>query len=127
MHERAGGDMSNEDVLAAWLAAHHGVLTRRWLTEHKFTDGQLRGLRESGRLIEVHRGVYVSAATAKTELQRMVALIAYSDGAISHAAAGQLLGFRKLSRYRDLHVSVLKGARRRTDGSALDNVVLHLS
>jgi very-short-patch-repair endonuclease len=117
--------MGNEDVAVAWLAAHHGVVTRRWLKEHQFTDGKVRALRESGRLVEFHRGVYVSAAAPRTELQRMVALIAYSDGAISHASAGQLLGFRKLSRYRDLHVSVLKGARRRTDGSALDNVVLH--
>jgi very-short-patch-repair endonuclease len=117
--------MGREDVLAAWLAAHHGVVTRRWLRDHTFTDGQVRGLRESGRLVEVHRGVYVATSVPRTELQRMVALVAYSDGTISHASAGQLLGFRKLSRHRDLHVSVLKGSRRRTEGDGLDQVALH--
>jgi very-short-patch-repair endonuclease len=117
--------MAKEDVLATWLAAHHGVVTRQWLREHLFTEGQVRGLRESGRLFEFHRGVYVATSAPRTQLQRMVALIAHSDGAISHASAGQLWGFRKLSRHCDIHLSVLKGARRRTDGNALNDVVLH--
>ena len=117
--------MGNEDVLAAWLAAHHGVVTRQWLREHLFTDGHVRGLRESGRLVEVHRGVYVATSARRTQLQRMVALVTCSDGAISHASAGRLWGFRKLSRHHDIHVSVIKGARRRTEGSGLNHVVLH--
>lgn len=117
--------MGNEDVLATCLASHHGVVTRQWLREHLFTDGHVRGLRESGRLVEVHRGVYVATSSGRTQLQRMVALVAYSNGAISHASAGQLWGFRKLSRHSDIHMSVLKGARRRTEGSGLDHVVLH--
>lgn len=117
--------MGNEDVLATCLASHHGVVTRQWLREHLFTDGHVRGLRESGRLVEVHRGVYVATSSGRTQLQRMVALVAYSNGAISHASAGQLWGFRKLSRHSDIHMSVLKGARRRTEGSGLNHVVLH--
>ncbi len=117
--------MDKKDLLAVWLAGHHGVVTRRWLTQHQFTEGQIRGLRASGRLVEFHRGVYVATSAPRTQLQRMVALIEYSHGAISHASAGRLWGFRKLSRYHDIHVSVIKGARRRTEGSGLDHVVLH--
>jgi very-short-patch-repair endonuclease len=57
----------------------------------------------------------------------MVELVACTDGAVSHTSAGQIWGFRKLNRYRDIHISVAQGVQRRFDGEGLDDVVLHRS
>jgi very-short-patch-repair endonuclease len=119
--------MAEESVLAAWLGAHHGVVTRTWLREHGVSDGQLRQMRESGRILEAHRGVYRSSSAPRTQYQRMAELVACTGGAVSHTSAGQIWGFRKLSRYREIHLTVTQVVQRRFDGDGLDEVVLHRS
>lgn len=117
--------MSKTELLAARLAAQHGVVTREWLHQSEFTIGEIRQMRESGRLVDAHRGIYLSSSATRTQQQRMVALVFYCDGVISHVTAGQLWGLRNLSRYRDIHLSIMRGERRRPGGSGLDEVVLH--
>lgn len=119
--------MTEETSLAAWFGSHHGVVTRAWLREHGVTDGQVRQMRESGRILEAHRGVYRSSSAPRTQYQRMVELVACTDGAVSHTSAGQIWGFRKLNRYRDIHLSVAQVVQRRFYGEGLDDVVLHRS
>jgi very-short-patch-repair endonuclease len=117
--------MAKDQLLAAQLAARHGVVSREWLQHCGFTVGEIRQMRESGRLVDAHRGVYRSTSAPRTQQQRMVELVLYCDGVISHATAGQLWGLRKLSRYRQIHLSIMRGERRRPSGSGLDEVVLH--
>jgi very-short-patch-repair endonuclease len=120
-------DMAEQADLAQWFGAHHGVVTRAWLQQHGVTDGQVRQMRESGRIVEAHRGVYRSSASPRTQNQRMAELVACTGGAISHTSAGQIWGFRKLNRYRDVHLSVTQAVQRRFEGDGLDDVVLHRS
>lgn len=117
--------MAKTELLAARLAAQHGVVSREWLQENGFTAGEIRQMRESGRLSDAHRGIYLSSGAPRTQQQRMVEVVLYCDGVISHVTAGQLWGLRKLSRYRDIHLSIMRGERRRPGGSGLDEVVLH--
>ncbi len=117
--------MAKTELLAARLAAQHGVVSREWLQKCGFTTGEIRQMRESGRLVDAHRGVYLSSSAPRTQQQRMVDLVLYCDGVISHITAGQLWGLRKLSRYRDIHLSIMRGERRLPQGSGLDEVVLH--
>ena len=67
--------MAEDANLAAWFGAHHGVVTRAWLREHGVSDGQVRHMRESGRILEAHRGVYRSSSAPRTQYQRMVELV----------------------------------------------------
>ncbi len=101
--------MAKTELLAARLAAQHGVVSREWLQKSGFTTGEIRQMRESGRLVDAHRGVYLSSSAPRTQQQRMVDLVLYCDGVISHITAGQLWGLRKLSRYRDIHLSIMRG------------------
>lgn len=117
--------MAKNQLLAARLAVQHGVVSRQWLQQKGFTTGEIRQMRESGRLVDAHRGVYLSSSAPRTQQQRMVQLVLYCDGVISHVTAGQLWGLRKLSRYREIHLSIMRGDRRRPGGSGLDEVVLH--
>ena len=77
---------------------------------------------ESGRLVEVHRGVYRARSAAPTNQQRMVGLVMMSGGVISHGSAGQLWGFRKLASIRRTHITIPVGRRLR-----LANTVVHTS
>jgi very-short-patch-repair endonuclease len=100
---------SIEVALSAWLATHHGVITRANLSEIGVSEPAVRTMLDTGRLIRVHPGVYMAASSVRTELQRAALLGAATGGVISHSTAGQLWGFRKLSRFRQLHVSVPHG------------------
>jgi very-short-patch-repair endonuclease len=75
--------------------------------------------------LAAHRGVCLSSGAPRTQQQRMAQLVLYCDGVISHVTAGQLWGLRKLSRYREIHLSIMRGDRRRSEGSGLDEVILH--
>lgn len=108
--------MAKNQLLAARLAVQHGVVSRQWLQQKGFTTGEIRQMRESGRLVDAHRGVYLSSSAPRTQQQRMVQLVLYCDGVISHVTAGQLWGLRKLSRYREIHLSIMRGDRRRPGG-----------
>ncbi len=119
--------MADKAVLAAWFGAHHGVVTKAWLREHGVSDGQVRHMRETGRILEAHRGVYRSSSAPRTQYQRMAELVACTGGAVSHTSAGQIWGFRKLNRYRHIHLCVTQVVQRRFTGDGLDDVVLHRS
>jgi very-short-patch-repair endonuclease len=115
--------MSQHEVrLSTWLAAHHGVVSRTWLVASGYSPGRIRSLLESGRLVEVHRGVYQALSAARTHQQSMVGLVMMSGGVISHGSAGQLWGFRKLASIRLTHLTIPVGRRLR-----LANAVVHTS
>lgn len=83
---------AHEIRLSRWLAAHHGVVTRTWLVANGYSPGRIRFMLESGRLVEVHRGVYRARSAAPTNQQRMVGLVMMSGGVISHGSAGPAVG-----------------------------------
>jgi hypothetical protein len=73
----------------------HGLAARPWLLEAGVSKHEIQGRLESGRLEELHPGVYyldATPATWKTEL--LAAVLAAGPGAAaSHRAAGALWGF----------------------------------
>jgi hypothetical protein len=118
--------------LAAWLSLHHGVVTRHWLEHEGFSPSEIRGLLNRGQLLVARKGVYVDAASQPTREQRLVTLVSGSPCVISHATAGQLWGFRKLTRFQETHVMVPHGHRGRRAGvifhssvDLLDDDILH--
>jgi hypothetical protein len=108
--------------LAAWMSLHHGVVTRQWLEHEGFSPSEIRGLLNRGQLLVARKGVYVDAASRPTQEQRLVTLVSGSPCVISHATAGQLWGFRKLTRFQATHVMVPHGHPGRRAG-----VVFHSS
>ncbi len=102
---------SLEPSLSAWLADHHGIITRERLDALGLTAGSIRTLLETSRLVVVHTGVYLSASSLRTELQGMATLVAATGGVISHSSAGRLWNFRKLFTFRELHVTVPHSTR----------------
>lgn len=100
---------THEPALSAWLAGNHGVVTRSKLAELGYSTREVRTLLDSSRLVRFHPGIYLATSAPRTELQRIRAQIEFSAGVASHSTAGQLWGFRKLTRYRVLHFSVAHG------------------
>jgi predicted transcriptional regulator of viral defense system len=74
--------------------ANHGLVTRtEVLQDH--SQRELDWMLRRGRLISVHRGVYRAAGAPITWLQRCVAaLLAVSDGVLSHLSAARLHGLK---------------------------------
>src|SRR3954453_3531158 len=94
-HDRA---MPNKDApqehkrsarLAAMASRQWGCVTVAQLLAIGFSRGEIRGLREKGLLIEMHRGVYVLGALSPGPEQRWAAalLAAGRGAALMHTAA----------------------------------------
>jgi hypothetical protein len=83
---------------AAWALARaqHGVITRAQLLELGYSADAIRHRLETGRLHEVHRGVYAVGRAQLSQLGRwMAAVLAGGEGALlSHHSQAEHLGFR---------------------------------
>lgn len=98
--------------VAAWLAAHHGVITtaelRRFGVGRKAVDALCR----VGILVRIERGVFVLAGSAPTLLHRCRQLSArYPSGFVTGPTAGALMNLRRMPRRAELHYSVAHGHR----------------
>jgi very-short-patch-repair endonuclease len=108
----------------ALAARQHGVVTRVQLRELGMSDDAIEYRLSRGRLHRVHRGVY---AVGRPQLTRNGVLIAAVLGcgrgaALSHDAAGEVLGIRK-RRAGPIDVTV-PGARRASRGIRLHRRLL---
>jgi len=83
---------------AAWalVRAQHGVITRRQLIEIGYTEAAIRNRLETGRLHEIHRGVYAVGRKARTqEGLWMAAVLAGEESALlSHQSMAEHFGVR---------------------------------
>ena len=102
------------------VAAQHGVVARRQLVEFGYSLAAIRHRVRTGRLHEVHPGVYaVGRPTVTREGNWMAAVLACGRGAVlSHESAGLLWGIIPGERGR-IHVSVRMGDRHRPAGVAV--------
>ena len=108
--------------LAAWFAAHHGVIDRRHLDKLGLTRGQVGTLLDRGEIVSVQRGSYRSAAWPVTELGRCVAAcLAVRIGAISYETAARLWGLRGCTG-TIIHVSAPAATRTRMHDIQLHRV-----
>jgi hypothetical protein len=105
-----------EEALATHLGAQHGIVSRTWMLENRFTAGRVRTLVGNGTLIEVYRGVYRSCSAPETEEQRIVGLGLRYGAVVSHTTAGRIWGLRKLGADQSLEVSVGRGRWNRLEG-----------
>lgn len=84
---------------AAWtlVRAQHGAISRAQLLEIGYTADAIRHRLESGRLYEVHRGVYAVGRAQLSQLGWwMAAVLASGEGALlSHQSQAEHLGFRR--------------------------------
>jgi hypothetical protein len=103
----------------AWalVRAQHGVISRAQLLEIGYSDAAIRHRIETGRLHEIHRGVY---AVGRRQLSQdgkwMAAVLAAGGGALlSHQSQGEHLGFRKRAGL-PIEVTIPKGACRSRAG-----------
>lgn len=91
--------------LAAWFAAHHGVVDLGTLDSMGISRSARRSMIDDGRLVPVHRGVYRSAFTPFTfRSQCAAASMADSTTVVSCMSAGRLWGLRACSD-SELHVT----------------------
>ena len=107
-------------ALHRWLASHHGVISRRALTEIGYSPGAIDHLVEIGALRIVVRGVYHSPTHAFGRSQRMVAAcLVAPKGGIGFTTAGQEYGIRGMTDPR-IHLLVPHGCSPHIEG-----VVVH--
>jgi very-short-patch-repair endonuclease len=108
--------------LAAWLADHHGVVSRVWLFNEGYTLNHIRAMLDSGLLVSLQRGVYVTSCSPRTPHQRLVALAMKYGAVASHITAGHEWGFRRLGGPSQVHVTVLRNQR-----TVVEDVAVHMS
>jgi very-short-patch-repair endonuclease len=78
-------------VISRIAARQHGVVERQQLLEAGVTRHQIVARLASGRLVELHRGVYLVGAVASPHAHEMAALLAYDlRAALSHRSASAL-------------------------------------
>jgi very-short-patch-repair endonuclease/predicted transcriptional regulator of viral defense system len=111
--DRETQQISLRDVLGL-AAEQHGVVTRAQLRGLGLTDNGIEHRLRRGRLHPVHRGVY---AVGRPQLTRLGVLLAAvlscgPGAALSHDAAGEVLGIRK-RQWGPIDVTVPTGRRRR--------------
>jgi predicted transcriptional regulator of viral defense system len=89
-----------ERVVQALADRQHGVVARRQLLEAGLTGKAVRGLRERGWLVPLHRGVYaVGHRRLRREAYWLAAVLASGPGsALSHRDAAALHGLRPSNR-----------------------------
>jgi hypothetical protein len=104
---------------AAWalIRAQHGVISRVQLLEIGFTVDAIRHRLETGRLFEIHRGVYaVGQRALSREGYWMAAVLAGQDGALlSHQSQAENLGFRP-PQGRSIEITIPTRFRRTPSG-----------
>lgn len=118
-----------DSALATWLADHHGVVSRAWLTSAGYTRGRIRSLLDTGTLVVMQRGVYVASCSPRFERQRLATMCIAYDAVASHVTAGREWGFRRLGRPTGLHIVLPEGThvspRRRCHAPDLIDVTVH--
>jgi very-short-patch-repair endonuclease len=78
-------------VISRMAARQHGVVERKQLLDAGVTRHQIVARLNSGRLAEIHRGVYLVGAVPGPHSLEMAALLAYGPtGALSHRSATAL-------------------------------------
>ena len=77
-------NISNEDALARWAAAHHGVITMDVAREHQISEWQVTARLDRAQWRSAARGVYLVAGAPSTWQQRL-----------THRVAGRWAGSRR--------------------------------
>jgi hypothetical protein len=110
-------------TLAAHLARHLGVVTRKELLAAQLTQRQIEWMVTSGELVRVHVGVYRHAATAVTFEQRVDAgILAVGATAVaSHRCALSLTGARGFA------ADLVELTSRTTSRSRRSGMIVHRS
>ncbi|MEO5837885.1 MAG: hypothetical protein ABIQ73_14330 [Acidimicrobiales bacterium] len=85
-------DAELERRLAGRAAPQSGLITRRQLLAVGFSDHQIRGRISSGRLIVLHRSVYLVAGAPLNDAVWLQAATLATGGVASHRSAAHLLG-----------------------------------
>jgi predicted transcriptional regulator of viral defense system len=85
-------DAELERRLAGRATPQSGLITRRQLLACGFSDRMIQGRVCNGRLIALHRGVYLVAGVPCTDAVRLQAAILATGGLASHRSAAHILG-----------------------------------
>lgn len=113
------------DLLIDELARRqHAIVTRAQLVESGVPEGAVQRRAASGRLVRVHRGVYVVGPIAPDRAREMAAVLACGRGAVlSHRSAASLWGLaRSADGSAPVDVTVAGGSNRRRRGILLHRV-----
>jgi very-short-patch-repair endonuclease len=106
-----------------WLRAHHGVASRRQLSELGLSDRQVELRVASGTLVALFPSAFAVGGVAVSTHMRFVAACASAfDVVVSHASAGRRLGLRGIGTDQRLHLTTSGTARR-----AFRGCVVHAS
>jgi predicted transcriptional regulator of viral defense system len=85
-------DAELERRLARRAASQSGLITRAQLLSIGFTDHQIIGWIRRGRLVALHRGVYLVGGAPLNDLVRLHAATLATKGVASHRSAAHALG-----------------------------------
>ncbi|MDT7741292.1 MAG: hypothetical protein QOE59_370 [Actinomycetota bacterium] len=106
----------DQDAWLRLLIRQHGVVSRRQLLRHGFTDAAIRANVRARRWVRVHDSVYaVFTGPLSEDARRAAAVLAKWPAALSHDTAGEIWNFCKRDPERPIHVTVsyvASGARR---------------
>jgi very-short-patch-repair endonuclease len=112
------GRTIDQSVRELWALARrqHWVVARRQLCELGFSRMWIEHRIAKGRLHRLHRGVYAVGRPHVTQFGRWMAavLACGAEAVLSHDSGAALWGIRPVA--SGLEVSLLTGAKRRTDG-----------
>jgi hypothetical protein len=110
-----GRRSNHDDWIAARAGAQHGVIAREHLLAGGMSVDRIRSWRESGRLVDRHRGVYVLGHVPLSRHGRWLAptLAAGPGAALSHGSAAALWGLRPPASSDIVDVVVGSEGRRR--------------
>jgi hypothetical protein len=104
--------MAAIDRLIARAAAEQwSLVTRRQLLTLGLTERQIDHRRESGRLVDVHPGVYRMPGLPPSYQRDVLAACLATDGVASHRSAAALFGLRGFERYRQVVEITVEGRR----------------
>ncbi len=114
----------DHDEWVRLLFRQHGIVTRRQLLRHGFTDSAIRANVRARRWVQVHDGVYALFTGPLTEdARRAAAVLAKWPAALSHDTAGEIWHFCKPDPERAIHVTVSYAA----SGASRTGVAVHRS
>jgi hypothetical protein len=85
-------DAELERRLAGRAASQSGLITRAQLLSIGFTGHQVKGCVGNGRLLVLHRGIYLVGGAALTDSVRLHAATLATKGVASHRSAAHALG-----------------------------------
>jgi hypothetical protein len=114
----------DQDAWLRLLIRQHGVVSRRQLLRHGFTDAAIRANVRARRWVRVHDGVYaVFTGVLSEDARRTAAVLAKWPAALSHDTAGEIWNFRRPDPERPIHVTVSYAA----SGAPRAGLVVHRS